>query len=57
MARMSPGVLVDHGADWLPFVVPVNEAEAQGPAKPIEIGKRSLLARLIALFGKGARRV
>jgi hypothetical protein len=48
MARMSPGVLVDHGADWAPFVVPFEEVEKRATTRVIEIGHRSLLLRLIS---------
>jgi hypothetical protein len=48
MARMSPGVLVDHGADWLPFVMPLEEPATPATPAVIEIGRRSMLARLMA---------
>lgn len=53
MPRMSPGVLVDHGSDWLLFVVPIGEdVEPPAAASVIEIGRRSLLVRLIAALGR-----
>ena len=70
MPRMSPGVLVDHGSDWIPFIVlpPGEDAEeysarvmapmltpGRSVAPVIEIGRRSLRVRLIAWLRSLAR--